>query len=176
MLVTLASVSFAFLTALAAQVQIPLPGTPVPMTLQLLAVLLAGLMLSPGSAVAAMLIYLAAGWGGLPVFSAHGTGLAGATAGYLIAFPIAAWLVALLARGGRHTPLRLMFSAGLGLAVVFFVGVGWLAVALGDLSTAVAAGLLPFAVKGVVEVLMAAAAVTCWNHLQARRNESQDGV
>src|SRR3954466_1390191 len=89
--------TFGFARALtaAAQITIPIPGTPVPFTLQPFVVVLAGLMLGPVAGAASMLIWLAAGAVGLRVFSPVGLrGIArlfGPTGGSLIAYPIAAW-------------------------------------------------------------------------------------
>src|SRR3954468_17071773 len=82
--------------ALASQVAIPLPGTPVPLTLQPLVVVLAGLVLGPMAGAASMVLYLLAGVSGLPVFAPIGAPviarLAGPTGGYLLAYPVAAFL------------------------------------------------------------------------------------
>src|SRR6185295_4456244 len=78
--------------ALASQFAMPLPGTPVPLTLQPLVVVLAGLVLGPMDAAIAMIAYLLAGAAGLPVFAPMGTPgigrLLGPTGGYLLAYPI----------------------------------------------------------------------------------------
>src|SRR3982750_4709915 len=94
----LAIVGFALTLAMAAQVTVPIPGTPVPFSLQPFVVALAGLMLGPVAGAASMALYLAAGASGLPVFSpvpGLPQGIArfmGPTGGYLIAYPIAAWI------------------------------------------------------------------------------------
>src|SRR5256884_9655081 len=92
--------------AVAAQISIPLPGTPVPMTLQPLAVLLVGGLLGPGLGSSALILYLALGAAGLPVFTPYGVpGLArllGPTGGYLLAYPVAAFAVGKLAPDGRR--------------------------------------------------------------------------
>ena len=89
-------VGFAAALALASQVAIPVPGTPVPITLQPFVVVLAGLWLGPVAGAASMLLYLAAGALGLPVFAPMGAmgvaRLAGPTGGYLLAWPLAAWI------------------------------------------------------------------------------------
>src|SRR3989441_90146 len=104
----------AALVAVAAQVSIPLPGTPVPLTLQPLAVLLVGGLLGPALGAASMILYLALGAAGLPVFTPYGLpGLArlfGPTGGYLIAYPVAAFAVGKLA-GGRAAPRGGRFPA-----------------------------------------------------------------
>jgi len=108
----------AALVAVAAQVSIPLPGTPVPLTLQPLAVLLVGGLLGPALGAASMILYLALGAAGLPVFTPYGLpGLArlfGPTGGYLIAYPVAAFAVGKLAGDGRGWGrLALALLAGL---------------------------------------------------------------
>src|SRR3712207_2155280 len=94
------AVAFAAALAAASQIAIPLPGTPVPITLQPLVVVLAGLLLGPRAAAASMVTYLAAGALGLPVFAPVGAPgvarLVGPTGGYLLAYPAAAVVAAVL--------------------------------------------------------------------------------
>src|SRR5918996_842235 len=96
-------VGFALALAAASQVAIPLPFTPVPITLQPMIVVLAGLMLGPVAGVASMVLYLAAGAVGLPVFAPIGApGIArffGPTGGYLLAYPVAAAVTGWLGAG-----------------------------------------------------------------------------
>src|SRR5215213_2870512 len=100
-------VGFAVTLALASQVAVPIPGTPVPITLQPLVVVLAGMWLGPAAGATSMLLYLTAGALGLPVFSPFGApGIArflGPTGGYLFAYPVAAFVAGVLAR--RSTSL-----------------------------------------------------------------------
>src|SRR5438093_10175057 len=109
--------------AAAAQVAVPLPGPPVPMTLQPLAVLLVGGLLGPALGATSMVLYLALGAAGLPVFTPHGLpGLArlvGPTGGYLLAYPVAASAVGKLAGGAdaRHWG-RLILGVGAGLVLI----------------------------------------------------------
>ncbi len=124
-------VAFALLAALAAQIRVPLPFTPVPVTLQVFVVLLAGYALGAAPAMASMLLYLAMGAAGLPVFSggASSGALPGATAGYLLAFPLAALAVGWVCR--RFTSLPSRLAAGLaGLALIHLGGALWLALAV----------------------------------------------
>src|SRR5206468_12187196 len=100
---TLLVVSASLVTALAAQVVIPVPWSPVPITGQTFAVLLSGAVLGARRAAVAQALYLAEGALGLPVFAAGGAGaatFAGPTAGYLVAFPLAAALTGTLAERG----------------------------------------------------------------------------
>jgi biotin transport system substrate-specific component len=159
------------LVTLAAQVRVPVPGTEVPMTLQLLAVLLTGLSLSPREAAAALSTYLILGAAGLPVFSLGSTGLFGPTAGYLVGFIPAAWAVSLV-RGPRCVAVSRLLGAGaMGVAVVFSCGVGWLLVWLkGDWRLALQTGLFPFALTAVVELGLAVALAVTVGRWRERRS------
>src|SRR4051794_1944282 len=99
-----AVVGFAAILAAASQIAVPLPFTPVPITLQPLVVVLAGLMLGPVGGATSMVLYLAAGAAGLPVFAPMGApGILrffGPTGGYLIAYPAAAFVAGALRRRG----------------------------------------------------------------------------
>lgn len=124
---------FAVLTAVGARMSVPLPGTPVPFTLQPVAVLLAGLLLGPALGGASQLAYLAAGAAGLPVFAAGGglAYLAGPTGGYLMAFPVAAALTGWIAGDPGACPrlrrmLRIGIAAFAGLALIHLGGASWL--------------------------------------------------
>ena len=126
---------FAVLTAVGARMSVPLPGTPVPFTLQPVAVLLAGLLLGPALGGASQLAYLAAGAAGLPVFAAGGglAYLAGPTGGYLMAFPAAAALAGWIAGDPGACPrlqraLRIGTAAFAGLALIHLGGASWLSV------------------------------------------------
>jgi biotin transport system substrate-specific component len=153
---------FAGLMAICAQLSVPM--VPVPMTLQTWAVLLAGVVLGPRWGLAAVLLYLGLALAGLPVLSDGGAGsgpFTGPTAGYLIAFPLAAGLAGVLAERGRLRRLvpATVWLFGLHLAVLA-LGTGWLAGRLG-VPAAVAAGFTPFlagaAVKSILIVLAARA-------------------
>lgn len=136
--------AFAVLTALGARISVPLPGTPVPFTFQVIAVLLAGWMLGPRLGAASQAAYLAAGAAGLPVFAAGG-GLAyllGPTGGYLLAYPAAAALVGMAATRKAGWIRQAAGLAG-GVAVIHAGGAAWLALAAGH-EAALAAGVLPF--------------------------------
>lgn len=152
---------FALFTGLAAQVRIPLPFTPVPITLQVLAVILSGLLLGPREGFLSQLAYLALILGGAPLAAGGAGGPAvfvGPTAGYLVAFPVAAALVGWLAGDGRRG--RSLAAALLGVVVIYLGGASWLAVVLQLTPTeAFRLGVVPFIpvdlAKAVVAVLVA---------------------
>lgn len=128
--VPVAVVVFAALTALGAHVAVPLGFTPVPMTLQTLFVLLAGVLLGPVAGAASQLLYLGLGLAGAPVFAMGGAGLPwllSPTGGYLLAFPAAAALAGWIA--GRERPrVRTAVALLAATAVIFASGAGWLSV------------------------------------------------
>lgn len=150
---------FAIALAAASQVAIPLPGTPVPLTLQPLLVVLAGMMLGPSLGAASMVLYLAAGAAGLPVFAPIGApGIArlfGPTGGYLIAMPAAAFIAGWLSQRTASLPGRWL-AASLGIAALFVGGIAQLALLTGSLGQAVAVGITPFAVFDLLKALAAA--------------------
>ena len=141
---------------LGAQVRIPLPPSPVPMTLQLMGVLFVGLTLVPTQAVSAAVLYLLCGAAGLPVFAAGSAGVFGPTGGYLVGFVASAWLVSYMTRRSEIGFYRLLLAAICGTVVVFMLGVGWLAVWPGDPGLSLKMGLFPFALKAALQVPLAA--------------------
>jgi len=154
----------AALVALAAQVAVPLSFTRVPLTLQPLAVLVVGGLLGATGGVAALVLYIAAGASGLPVFAGGAAGAAhllGPTGGYLLAYPVAAGLVGGLCQraarqaGGRAVFMTLLACA-LGMLVVHIGGVSQLAVITGNISAAYRLGFLPFFANDLVKVGLAA--------------------
>ena len=150
-----------FVVALAAasQVAIPIPGTPVPVTLQPLVVVLSGLMLGPTVGFASMVTYLALGALGLPVFAPVGAPgilrLLGPTGGYLIAFPFAAFAAGFVAQRFPKLAGRWV-GAMLGMAVIFIGGITQLAILTGSLGQALALGITPFAAFDILKALVAA--------------------
>jgi len=165
----LAVVFVTALTAAASQVSFPLPFTPVPFTLQPVVVLIGGAMLGARLGASAQALYLLLGIAGLPVFAfapelPQGMlRLLGPSGGYLMAYPLAAFLTGALAQRGldRRFSTNLVAMA-LGLAVIFAGGVLWLAKDFG-LAAALGAGFTPFIVVDGIKVIAAAVVMpTAW--------------
>ncbi len=152
----------ALLVAILAQVRIPLPFTPVPLTGQTFAVLLVGAALGARRGFASLGLYTALGTFGLPVFAGGAAGLAyalGPTAGYLLGFIAAATITGLLAERGLERSLRtsiLPFLAGT--LVIYLFGAGWLALQFG-IEKALALGIAPFLVGDAIKLALAALAL-----------------
>jgi biotin transport system substrate-specific component len=160
-----AMITFVLLTTLGGYLEVPLPGTQVPVTLQTLFVSLSGLLLGPRLGAGAMALYVAAGALGAPVFAGGAFGIArlmGPTGGYLLAFPAAAAVTgALAARVPRtlswRNALLLGVATFLGTVVVFVGGAAQLALLTGDAGRAVELGVLPFIAGDLAKVLLAVA-------------------
>ncbi|WP_040337013.1 biotin transporter BioY [Candidatus Blastococcus massiliensis] len=160
------------LTALLAQVSVPVPGSPVPITGQTLAVVLTAAALGPVRGIAVQVAYMACALVGLPFYSEASGGVDavfGATGGYVIGFIPAAFLIGLAARyGADRNPLKSVPLFVAGQAVIFAVGVPWLAVAA-DMSAAQAldAGFYPFILGGLVKAAIAAGVLgAAWKFLR----------
>lgn len=155
--ITLA-LSAALFVGLTAQVAIPLPFTPVPLSLATFAVLLSGAALGPARAGLGMLFYLAAGVAGMPWFSQQNSGWNFPSFGYIIGFVLAATLVGWLARrGGDRTVLRTAGLMILGNLVIYAVGVPWLMSSIDvTLAEALPLGLTPFLVGDMIKIALAA--------------------
>ena len=158
----LAIVLGAATVAVAAQAAVPLPGTPVPMTLQPLAVLVVGGILGARLGAAALVLYLALGALGLPVFTPGGlpgaARLIGPTGGYLLSYPVAAALVGWLVASGRPTAraLRLLLAAAAGMVVIHLGGSAQLAILTGNAGAATRYGLIPFLTGDLLKIGIAA--------------------
>jgi biotin transport system substrate-specific component len=151
----------ALVVAAAAQVAVPVPFSPVPMTLQPLAVLVVGGLLGAAGGVAALVTYLTLGVLGLPVFAGGSAGvihLLGPTGGYLLAFPVAAGVAGALGRPGAGV-LRVLLACALGMAVIHVGGVAQLALLGGDPALAFRVGFVPFLTGDLLKVGLAAAVV-----------------
>jgi len=160
-------IGFALLTWAGAKIQVRLPFTPVPGTLQTLPVLLAGALLGARAGAASQATYVLLGLSGLPVFALPGSGplyLLGPTGGYLVGFVAAAYVTGLACRGAARPGLvgaLLAFLAG-G-ATLYLCGVAWLAVYLGgDVTQAVRTGLAPFALFDLAKIVIATGMLTGW--------------
>lgn len=151
-------VAFALAMVFGAQVAVPLPFTPVPMTLQPLFVLLAGAVLGPRPGAFAMALYLAVGAAGAPVFAGGGAGLPwlmGPTGGYLVAMPAAAWIAGTVVSAHAGT-LRTLVGLVAGLVALYLGGLSQLFLLTGrgpgDL---LALAVLPFLVGDAVKIVLA---------------------
>lgn len=158
-LTLLGVVGFAVALSAASQVAIPIPGSPVPMTLQPLAVVLAGLWLGPVAGAASMVLYVIAGALGAPVFAPIGAPgvlrLLGPTGGYILAYPAAALVAGLVSRRRGDFRGRLL-AAALGVLTIHIGGVTQLALLDGSLVTALSLGSIPFLALDAVKVVLAA--------------------
>lgn len=151
----------ALVVATSAQFAVPVSFSPVPMTLQPLAVLAVGGLLGPASGAAALIAYLALGMLGLPVFAAGSSGFVhvlGPTGGYLLAFPAAAAVAGHASRGNGGVLRTLLFCA-LGMAVIHLGGTAHLAMLGGDPARAIRLGFMPFLTGDLLKVGLAAAVI-----------------
>jgi len=165
---------FALLTWAGARIAVPLPFTPVPGTLQTLAVLLAGLFLGARAGAASQVVYLSIGLAGIPVFALPGAGpgyLLGPTGGYLLGFAVAAWVTGSISargsagqglRAGGTTKaghiLRVVIALLAGSAVIHASGLAWLTLQVGgSFSSAWALAPMPFALFDLTKIVLAAA-------------------
>src|SRR2546426_7835019 len=147
--------------ALCARVTVPLPFTPVPLTLQNFGVLLVGLMLGSRRGFAVLALYLAEGAAGLPVFNPTGPGgiaqLLGPTGGFLMVYPLVAGLAGWIMEHGQKSFPRAAVAGLLADLVLFVGGLGWLAILTHSLTLAVRLGLYWFIFAEVIKVMAAAA-------------------
>ena len=147
--------------ALCARITVPLPFTPVPLTLQNFAVLLAGLMLGSRRGFAALVLYLAEGASGIPVFNSAGAGgivqLFGPTGGFLLAYPFVAGIAGWCFERSRKTFTDAALAALLAEVALFAGGLSWLAVLTHSVAQAVRFGLYWFIFAEIIKVMFAAA-------------------
>ena len=159
-------VAASLFVAVCARFSLPIPGTPVPLSLQNFAVLLVGLSLGSRRGFIALALYLAEGAAGLPVFSPVGAPgilrFAGPTAGYLIAYPLVAALAGYIFERGKQTFARAISAALLGELLLFACGVSWLYVLTHSLARAIAFGLYWFIFAEVMKVMFAAGIASTW--------------
>lgn len=146
------------LTGLAAQVSITTPLSPVPFTLQTLAVLVTGAALGSVRGLVSMLVYLVAGAAGVPWYAGHGSGWGGPTFGYVVGFAAAALVVGALAerRADRHVVSTVLLMV-LGNVIIYAVGATWLASDLGlSAADATKLGVRPFLGTDALKIAVAA--------------------
>ena len=150
----------AALVAAAAQVAVPIPGTPVPFTLQPLAVLIVGGLLGPSLGASSLILYLLLGAAGLPVFTPIGlpgaARLIGPTGGYLLAYPVAAFAVGrLIGKDDGARTARIALAALAGLVLIHLGGLAQLLILTGSAAQAARLGTLPFLVGDLGKVAIA---------------------
>jgi biotin transport system substrate-specific component len=170
-------VTASLFVALCAHITIPLPRTPVPLTVQNFGVLLVGLLLGSKRGFAALALYLAEGAMGMPVFNPTGAGgiaqLLGATGGFLLAYPFVAWVAGYVMEHGRKNFARAALGGLLGEIVLFTGGLAWLAVLTHSVTQAFRWGLYWFVFAEVIKVMMAAGIAS---QRQRRRAEKAMGA
>jgi biotin transport system substrate-specific component len=162
----------AIFVGLTAQVSIPLPFTPVPLTLQTFSVLLVGAALGSVRGVASMALYLLAGVAGLPWFANHQHGWTFPSFGYIVGFVVAAWLVGRLAeRGADRRVLPTIGMMALGNVVIYVFGVAGLMLIAGmSFGKALTLGVLPFLIGDAIKVLLAAVLLPgTWKLINSRK-------
>ena len=152
--------------ALCAHISLPLLFSPVPLTMQPFAVLLLALLLGPRMAFATMLLYLAEGAAGLPVFAPGAGGmlqLLGPTGGYLLSYPFVAGLVSWLSRRSVAGFSTRMWSAAAGNVLILLCGASWLALHThAKVTTIMSVSVLPFLPGDALKVVAAAGIATAW--------------
>ncbi|MEH0423386.1 biotin transporter BioY [Streptomyces sp. B21-083] len=146
----------AALTGIAAQIAVPVPGSPVPVTGQTFAALLVGTALGAGRGLAALVVYALAGLAGVPWFAEGGSGTS-VSFGYVLGMLLASAAVGALARRGADRSMPRMAGAMLlGEAIIYAIGVPYLALAADmSMSAAIAAGLTPFLIGDALKAALA---------------------
>jgi len=147
----------AALTGLAAQISLPVPGSPVPVTGQTFAALLVGTALGARRGFLSLALYALVGMAGMPWFAGGASGAGGASFGYVLGMLLASTVVGALARrGADRSMLRTAGVMLLGEAIIYAVGVPYLAVVTGmSLTAAIAAGLTPFLIGDALKAALA---------------------
>lgn len=164
------AIAASLFVALCARVSVPLPFTPVPLTLQNFGVLLVGLALGPRRAFAALFLYLAEGLMGMPVFSPTGPGgvaqLLGPTGGFLLAYPfvagIAGWVFDGKSEAKKKSFARAILACVLAEIYLFAGGLSWLAILTHSFAQAIRFGLYWFIFAEVIKIMSAAALASGW--------------
>jgi biotin transport system substrate-specific component len=153
--------------AICAHITIPLmPLTPVPLTVQNLAVLLVGLLLGSRRGFAALVVYLVEGMSGLPVFNPTGPGgvaqLFGVTGGFLLAYPFVAFVAGYVFELGRRTFGRAVVAGIVAETLLFAGGLAWLYAFTHSLAKAAYFGLYWFIAAEVIKIMVAAGIASRW--------------
>jgi biotin transport system substrate-specific component len=161
--------------ALCAHITIPLvPLTPVPLTVQNFAVLLVGLLLGSRRGFAALVVYLAEGMSGLPVFNPLGPGgaaqLFGVTGGFLLAYPLVAFIAGFIFEHSRKTFARAVIAGSVSEILLFTAGVAWLYAFTHSLAKAAYLGVYWFVAAEVIKVMLAAGIAARWRRSPSRES------
>ncbi|MEU3185694.1 biotin transporter BioY [Streptomyces sp. NPDC006923] len=161
----------AVLTGIAAQISVPVPGSPVPVTGQTFAALLVGTALGARRGFLSLAVYTLVGMAGVPWFSAGSSGPGGASFGYVLGMLLAATVVGALARrGGDRSVPRTAATMVLGSALVYAIGVPYLALSAGlSAGAAISAGLVPFLLGDALKAALAMGALPAAWKLVGRR-------
>src|SRR5216117_3564405 len=162
-------ISASLFVALCARVTLPLPLTPVPLTLQNFGVLLVGLTLGSRRGFAALVLYLIEGAVGMPVFNPAGFGgvaqLLGPTGGYLLAYPFVAALAGWIMEHGSGTFFRAATAGVLAEILLFASGTSWLVVFTHSFAKALRFGFYWFIFAEIIKVMLAAGVTTGWRRM-----------
>jgi biotin transport system substrate-specific component len=152
--------------ALCARFTVPLPFTPVPLTMQNLGVLLVGLSLGSRRGFLALVLYLAEGLAGMPVFSLAGPGgiaqLLGPTGGFLLAYPFVAGIAGWIFESGKRSFARAAFASFAAEVYLFVGGLSWLTILTHSFTQAIRFGLYWFVFAEVIKIMSAAAIASGW--------------
>lgn len=156
--------------ALCARITVPLPFTPVPLTLQNFGVLLVGMLLGSRRGFAALALYLAEGMAGMPVFNPTGLGglaqLTGPTGGFLLVYPFVAGIAGLIMETGKRTFARAATAAIVAEMILFAAGISWLYILTHSFAQALRFGLYWFVFAEIIKVMLAAGTVSGWSRLR----------
>lgn len=161
----------AALTGIAAQIALPVPGSPVPVSGQTFAALLVGTALGARRGFLSLALYAVVGMAGMPWFAQGASGYAMPSFGYILGMLLAATVVGALARrGADRSMLRTAGSMAVGSVIIYAVGVPYLALATGmSFSAAIAAGLVPFLIGDALKAALAMGALpTAWKLIGRR--------